>query len=53
LLSPSLPLTLTASGLLDSSGRPLDGNRDGQPGGTFVAVLGKAGAMMTRVVTID
>jgi hypothetical protein len=31
----ALQLTITASGLLDSQGRPIDGNKDGQPGGNF------------------
>ena len=35
-------LTITASGILDSLGRPLDGNNDGQPGGNLVADVGKA-----------
>ena len=39
-LSAPLQLTLKAVGLLDSGGRPLDGNRDGQPGGDFEAILG-------------
>jgi hypothetical protein len=37
----SLQLTITATGSLDTQGRPLDGNRDGQPGGDFQVVLGK------------
>ena len=34
-------MTITASGILDSLGRPLDGNHDGQPGGNLVADVGK------------
>ncbi len=32
---------ITASSLMDSLGRPIDGNHDGQPGGDFVADLSK------------
>ena len=34
-------LTITASGILDSLGRPLDGNHDGQPGGDLAGAVGK------------
>ena len=34
-------MTITASGILDSLGRPLDGNHDGQPGGDLIADVGK------------
>jgi uncharacterized repeat protein (TIGR01451 family) len=34
-----LQLTITAAGVLDAQGRPLDGNRDGQPGGDFQATF--------------
>ena len=43
-LNPPLKLTINGAGLLDSLGRPLDGNRDGQPGGNCVATLSKSGA---------
>src|SRR5262249_28825506 len=39
----TLQLTITASTLLHASGQPIDGNRDGQPGGNFVATFGNAG----------
>jgi MBG domain (YGX type)/Kelch motif len=42
-LNPSLSLTINAAGLLDSLGRALDGNDDGQPGGNFGATLSKRG----------
>ena len=35
----SKPVQLTVSGLIDASGRAVDGNRDGQPGGALVVVL--------------
>ena len=41
---------LSPSGLKDTSGRLIDGNRDGQPGGNAVAVLGRGGATISAVV---
>jgi hypothetical protein len=35
----ALQLSIDAALVFDSQGRPIDGNRDGQPGGTFVATL--------------
>jgi hypothetical protein len=35
----ALQLTINAALVLDAQGRPIDGNRDGQPGGNFVAIL--------------
>ena len=43
-LTPPPQLRITASGILDTMGRPLDGNRDGQPGGDYVALLTGGGA---------
>jgi hypothetical protein len=43
-LNPPLKLTINAAGLLDSLGRSLDGNHDGQPGGNCVVTLSKSGA---------
>ena len=43
-LNPPLRLTINAAGLLDSLGRALDGNHDGQPGGNCVVTLSKSGA---------
>jgi hypothetical protein len=43
-LSPSPQLRITATGILDASGRALDGNDSGQPGGDYVALLTKGGA---------
>jgi hypothetical protein len=37
--NPPIQLTVKAAGLLDTLGRPLDGDHDGQPGGNFVAML--------------
>jgi hypothetical protein len=39
----TLQLTVTAAGTLDAEGRPIDGNRDGQPGGDAVVVVSKRG----------
>lgn len=33
------PISLTASGLLDRAGRPIDGNSSGQSGGSYVATI--------------
>jgi hypothetical protein len=43
-LSPAPELRISAAGILDASGRPLDGNGDGQPGGDYVALLTRGGA---------
>jgi hypothetical protein len=42
-------LRIIASVLTDALGRPLDGNDDGQPGGDFVATLGKTGVRSASV----
>jgi hypothetical protein len=36
-------LSITAAQVLDSRGRPIDGNRDGQPGGDYTANLYRGG----------
>ena len=38
-----------SSGLQDSSGRLIDGNRDGQAGGDAVAILGRRGVSLDKV----
>jgi hypothetical protein len=43
LVLTKLLVELTASGLLDSTGTAVDGDRDGNPGGTFVAFFNKRG----------
>jgi hypothetical protein len=48
-LDPPSPLRIIAAGLTDVLGRPPDGNRDGQPGGDFVATLGKRGISVARL----
>jgi hypothetical protein len=48
--SQTLQLTITAAGTLDAMGRPIDGNRDGQPGGDFQATFGAAGIRLASVV---
>jgi hypothetical protein len=45
----TLQLSITASSLLDASEQPLDGNRDGQPGGGFAATFGNAGIRLASV----
>ena len=42
-LVPAGALQLRATGLKDSLGRLLDGDHDGNPGGTFTATIGKVG----------
>ena len=44
-----LQLSITAARTLDSQHRPIDGNRDGQPGGDFRAIFGKGGIRLARV----
>jgi hypothetical protein len=48
-----LQLTITAALELDAGGRPLDGDRDGQPGGDFHAVFKGAGISLSRIVAAD
>jgi hypothetical protein len=45
-----LQLTINAAEVLDAEGRPIDGNRDGQPGGNLVAPLSKAGIRLASVI---
>jgi hypothetical protein len=45
----TLQLTINAAGTLDSMGRPIDGNRDGQPGGDLVATFGNTGVQLASV----
>jgi hypothetical protein len=49
-LTPPRQLRVTSSGLLDATGRLLDGNHDGQPGGDYVALLSKGGAQPQSVI---
>jgi hypothetical protein len=49
-LSPPLILTINGSNLLDRLGRRVDGNDDGQPGGTYKAILHKAGTIVISSV---
>ena len=39
----SLQLSINTALTVDAQGRPVDGNRDGQPGGAFVTTFAKAG----------
>ena len=42
-----MQLTINAADVLDSEGREIDGNGDGQPGGDYVAILNKSGLIST------
>jgi hypothetical protein len=44
-----LQLTIIAAGTLDAEGRPIDGKRDGQPGGNFVATFGAGGIRLASI----
>jgi hypothetical protein len=44
----TLQLTIAAAGTLDAQSRPIDGDRDGKPGGDFQATFGKAGIRLSR-----
>ena len=44
-----LQLSITAAGTLDAQHRPIDGNRDGQPGGDFRAIFGRGGIRLAGV----
>jgi hypothetical protein len=45
----TVQLTINAAGTLDTQGRPIDGNRDGQPGGDFQSTFGTAGVRLSRI----
>jgi hypothetical protein len=49
-LRPPLILMINGSNLLDSLGRLVDGNDDGQPGGNYKATLSKAGTTVISSV---
>ena len=40
---------LAPSGLVDSIGRLIDGNHDGQPGGNAIAILSRGGVKLSAV----
>jgi YD repeat-containing protein len=44
-----LQLSITAAGTFDSQHRPIDGDRDGQPGGDFRAAFGVGGIRLAGV----
>ena len=44
-----LQLTINAAGTLDAAGRPIDGNRDGQPGGDFQATFQGGGIRLAGI----
>ena len=44
-----LQLSINASAIVDTQGQPLQGNNNGQPGGTFQAAFGKAGITLASV----
>ena len=41
----SATLTINGDSLIDASGRALDGNHDGKPGGSLTASVGKTGSV--------
>ena len=45
----ALQLTINAAGTLDAQGRPIDGDRDHQPGGDFHAIFKGNGISFSRV----
>jgi hypothetical protein len=45
----TLQLTITGTSLLDANEQPIDGNRDGQPGGNFMATFGNGGIRLAGV----
>jgi hypothetical protein len=45
----TLQLSITGSSLLDASAQRIDGNRDGQPGGSLAATFGNAGIHLSSV----
>jgi hypothetical protein len=42
--NPSLFLSISGTVVVDTLGRPIDGNDDGRPGGDYAVILSKAGA---------
>ncbi len=50
-VNPPLQLRVNGSSVLDSLGRPIDGNDDGQAGGNFLATLSKKGVTIGNAVT--
>ncbi len=38
----ALQLSIDVALVLDPQGRPIDGNRDGQAGGNFIATIGRS-----------
>jgi hypothetical protein len=47
---PRVQLTINASNLLDSLGRPIDGNGDGLPGGNFVTIVRKNSIHLSAIL---
>ncbi len=47
-LSSPLILTINGSDIVDTVGRPIDGNNDGQPGGNYEVMLSKTAAIVIR-----
>ncbi len=42
-------LTINASLVLDAEGRAIDGNDDGEPGGSYVAILNNQGVISAAI----
>jgi hypothetical protein len=49
-LSPALVLTINGNSLVDSMSRDIDATGSGNPGGTYKAMLSKAGAVKISAV---
>ncbi len=47
-----LQLTIIASAVFDAEGRPIDGDRNGQPGGNFVATFRGAGVVFASASVV-
>ena len=45
----TLQLTINATGTVDAQGKPIDGDRNGKPGGDFQASFGGAGIHLSRI----
>jgi hypothetical protein len=43
---------LGSSGLSDASGRLIDGNQDGQPGGDAIAIVARSGVSLSRIAAV-
>jgi hypothetical protein len=51
-LKSPLLLQINSAGILDAEGRAIDGNRDGQPGGDYRALLSKKGVQPMAITSV-